>query len=213
MPYYYKREITDLNNTGQQVFRYEIRSEGNVSLEMLAKKVRSRYRTLGEGEIVGIASTLIDAIKESLASGHTVSINELGTFSLGIGLRNEKSMVVAANENEDASEPNARSIGVKTVHFRAAKQLVNEIDKSCQLYREPGGTAHIHRTSLTREQRIQTAIDYINDHGFMRLSDYATLVGVSRAVASRDLSNFVHDSEVPITTDGVRSHKVYIMES
>ncbi len=212
MPYYYKREITDLNNTGQRMFRYEIRSEGSVTLEMLAKKVRSHYRALGEGEVMGIVFNLIEAIKESLASGHTVSIDEFGTFSLGIGLRNEKSMVVADNGESETPEPNARSIAIKSIHFRAAKHMISDIDNKCQLYREPGGTAHIHRSTLTREQRIRLAVDYINDHGFMRLSDYAILTGVSRAVASRHLSDFVHDSAVPITTNGVRSHKLYVLE-
>ena len=36
MPYYYKRKLNDLNGTGKKVFRYEIRSEGNVTLRDLA---------------------------------------------------------------------------------------------------------------------------------------------------------------------------------
>ena len=213
MPYYYKREINDLNGTGKQVFRYEIRSEGNVTLKNLAHQIHKRYRALGEGEAEGIVNSLLEAISEALSEGYTVTLNDFGTFSLGIGLKDEDTMVTMRDDGEPGKEPNARSIGVKTVHFRASKRLVSDIDYRCHnhLFREPGGTAHLHRTQLTREERIQLAVTYIQDHNFMRLGDYAALLHISRAVASRDLQDFVHDPTVPITIDGVRSHKIYVM--
>jgi len=212
MPYYYKREINDLNGTGKKVFRYEIRSEGNVTLRNLAYEVHKRYRALGEGEAEGIVATFLDAIKEALSEGRSVTLDDFGTFSLGIGLKNEDTLVTTSDDDAPGSEPNARSIGVKAVHFRASKRLVSDINSRCRhnLYREPGGTAHLHRTQLTREERIELAVAFINDHNFMRLGDYAALVHISRAVASRDLQDFVRDPAVPITTDGVRSHKIYV---
>lgn len=212
MPYYYKREINDLNGTGKKVFRYEIRSEGNVTLRNLAYEVHKRYRALGEGEAEGIVATFLDAIKQALSEGRSVTLDDFGTFSLGIGLKNEDTMVTTSDDDAPGSEPNARSIGVKAVHFRASKRLVSDIDSRCRhnLFREPGGTAHLHRTQLTREQRIELAVTFINDNNFMRLGDYAALVHISRAMASRDLQDFVHDPAVPITTDGVRSHKIYV---
>lgn len=66
MPYYYKRELNDLNGTGKNVFRYEIRSEGSVTLRELAYEIHKRYRALGEGEAEGIVSSLLDAIREVL---------------------------------------------------------------------------------------------------------------------------------------------------
>ena len=212
MPYYYKREINDLNGTGKKVFRYEIRSEGNVTLRNLAYEVHKRYRALGEGEAEGIVATFLDAIKEALSEGRSVTLDDFGTFTLGIGLKNEDTMVTTSDDDAPGSEPNARSIGVKAVHFRASKRLVSDINSRCRhnLYREPGGTAHLHRTQLTREERIELAVAFINDHSFMRLGDYAALVHISRAMASRDLQDFVRDPAVPITTDGVRSHKIYV---
>ncbi len=212
MPYYYKREINDLNGTGKKAFRYEIRSEGNVTLRNLAYEVHKRYRALGEGEAEGIVATFLDAIKEALSEGRSVTLDDFGTFTLGIGLKNEDTMVTTSDDDAPGSEPNARSIGVKAVHFRASKRLVSDINSRCRhnLYREPGGTAHLHRTQLTREERIELAVAFINDHSFMRLGDYAALVHISRAMASRDLQDFVRDPAVPITTDGVRSHKIYV---
>lgn len=213
MPYYYKRELNDLNGTGKKVFRYEIRSEGNVTLRDLAYEIHKRYRALGEGEAEGIVSSLLEAIREALAEGRTVTLNDFGTFSLGIGLKDEDTMVTTRDDDDPGHEPNARSIGVKAVHFRASKRLIGDIDYRCRhnLFREPGGTAHIHRTQLSREERINVAVKFIEDHNFMRLGDYASLLHISRAMASRDLQNFVRDPAVPITADGVRSHKIYVL--
>lgn len=213
MPYYYKRELNDLNGTGKKVFRYEIRSEGNVTLRDLAYEIHKRYRALGEGEAEGIVSSLLDAIREALAEGRTVTLNDFGTFSLGIGLKDEDTMVTTRDDDAPGHEPNARSIGVKAVHFRASKRLISNIDSLCRhnLFREPGGTAHIHRTQLSREERIHVAVKFIEDHNFMRLGDYAALLHISRAMASRDLQDFVKDPAVPITANGVRSHKIYVL--
>ena len=93
MPYYYKREINDLSGTGKKVFRYEIRSEGVASLSHLAYEVHKRYRALGEGEVEGILMTFLDVVKAALAEGRTVSLEDFGSFSLGIGLKDEDSMV------------------------------------------------------------------------------------------------------------------------
>ena len=213
MPYYYKREINDLNRTGKRVFRYEIRSEGNVTLRDLAHQIHRRYRALGEGEAEGIINSFLEAISESLADGRSVTLDDFGSFSLGIGLKDEDTMVTTRDDNDPGEEPNARSIGVKAVHFRASKRLISDIDHRCRhnLFREPGGTAHIHRTQLTREERIQLAVKFIEEHNFMRLGDYAALIHISRTMASRDLQDFVRDPAVPITTDGFRSHKIYIL--
>lgn len=212
MPYYYKREINDLSGKGQKVFRYEVRSEGVVTQSQLAREIHNRYRSLGEGEAEGIIFTFLEAVKTALARGRTVSIEDFGSFSLGIGLKNADTMLVTHDDEGRGSEPNARSIAVKAVHFRASKRLVGDLNHLCQdtLQREPGGTAHLHRTQLTREERIRLAVKYIEDNNFMRLADYAALLHISRAVASRDLQDFVQDPAVPIIADGVRSHKIYV---
>lgn len=214
MPYYYKREINDLSGAGKKVFRYEVRSEGVINQSQLAREISQRYRALGEGEAEGIVSSLLEAIKAALSEGHTVSLDSFGSFSLGIGLKDAETMVTTRDDDADYSEPNARSIGVKAVHFRASKRLVGDLNARCRhkWQRESGGTAHLHRTQLTREERIRLAVKFIENNNFMRLGDYAALLHVSRAVASRDLQDFVQDPAVPITTDGVRSHKIYVAE-
>lgn len=222
MPYYYKREINDLNGTGKTQYRYEVRSEGCVGLDYLAHIVQRRYRALSEGEVYGIVSSTIDALTNALAEGRSVTLDGLGNFSIGIGLIDKTSKysrwsvheipsAMAQEETEEGgAEPNARSIGVRTVHFKASRDLIGEVDRRCKLKREPGGAAHIRQSPYTRDERIRRALAYIDMNGFMRLDDYARLGGLSRTVASQELRALCADPEAPITSDGARNTKVYV---
>ena len=170
MPYYYKREINDLNGTGKTQYRYEVRSEGRVGLDYLAHVVQRRHRALSEGEVYGIVSSTIDALTSALAEGHSVTLDGLGNFSVGIGLIDRTSMrrrwgfpdipsALAGEETEEGeAEPNARSIGVRTVHFKASPDLIGEVDRRCKLKREPSGAAHIRQSPYTREERIHRVL-------------------------------------------------------
>ncbi|MBQ7496104.1 MAG: hypothetical protein IJT75_10220 [Bacteroidaceae bacterium] len=222
MPYYYKREINDLNGTGKTQYRYEVRSEGRVGLDYLAHVVQRRHRALSEGEVYGIVCSTIDALTSALAEGHSVTLDGLGNFSVGIGLIDRTSMrrrwgfpdipsALAGEETEEGeAEPNARSIGVRTVHFKASPDLIGEVDRRCKLKREPGGAAHIRQSPYTREERIHRALAHIDMNGFMRLDDYARLGGLSRTVASQELRAICADPGSPVTSNGAGSAKVYV---
>ena len=222
MPYYYKREINDLNGTGKTQYRYEVRSEGNVTLDDLAHAVQCRYRALSEGEVYGIVSHTIDALATALAEGRSVTLDGLGNFSIGIGLIDKTSgklrrgypdiptALAPDAQAEDGPEPNARSIGVRTVHFKASRDLIRQVDRRCKLQREPGGTAHIRQSPFTREERIRRALAYIDINGFMRLDDYARLGNLSRTVASEELKALCADPESPINSNGAGNTKVFI---
>ena len=151
-----------------------------------------------------------------------MTLDGLGNFSIGIGLIDKKSpkrrrgtpdipsAIAPVEQSEGGAEPNARSIGVRTVHFKAARDLIREVDRRCKLQREPGGTAHIRQSPFTREERIQRALDYIGINGFMRLDDYARLGNLSRTVASEELKAICADPESPIDSNGAGNAKVFV---
>ena len=74
------------------------------------------------------------------------------------------------------------------------------------------GNFSYHRPTTTREERIGLALGYIREHGFLRLSDYVSLSGLSRTTASRELRELASDKSVPIVAQGRLSHKVYVEE-
>lgn len=209
MPTYYKREIADLNGTGEKQYRYELRSEGAVGTEYIAQRLHSTYRALGKPELVGIIGDVVSAIAETLAEGRTVTIDNMGSFSLSLGLEDYSKDTV---KTQRTGEPNARRICVTNVRFKAQRQFIGEVNNLCRgrLHRDASGPVTLRRPQSTLEERIQLALQHIRQHGFMRLIDYVQLTGLSRTTASKELRTLVRDSSVPITSEGLRTHKVYV---
>lgn len=212
MPKYFKREMPDLRGTGERQYYYAMRSEGAVDTVELVRRMRQTYRVMGEGELLGMVSTMIRTMAEILADGHTVSLDGMGSFSLALGLEDyDKS----TPEQHRGGEPNAKRLKVRDVRFKAQRKWVNDINSRCinRLHRDEQGEHTILRPTTTREERIQLALGHIRKHGFMRLSDYVALSGLSRTTASRELRELADDKSVPITSQGHLSHKVYVEES
>ena len=210
MPYYYKREIPDLNGTGEKQYRYELRSEGTTDLRRLARLAIRRFHSMTEGEVMGLVTVLTEEMAHEMANGRTVSIDGLGSFSLSLGVEHRRSHY----DEEDAAgrETNARSVRVRGVNFRVSSELVNEVDRHCRghLHREGGGPVSLRHSTLSRNERMGMALRHIREHGFLRLADYARLVNVSRTVASLQLRDFHDDPSVPICAQGHGPSKVWV---
>ncbi len=212
MPYYYKREIPDLNGTGERQYRYELRSEGTSDLRQLAERVVRYYRSMTVGEVMGIVTRVVEEMAHEMADGRSVTIDGLGSFAPSLGVEHRRQHY----DEEDAlgHETNARSVRVRGLNFRASRDIIHRVDELCRgrLHREEGGPVTLRQSSLTRDERLRRTLQYIRDHGFLRLADYAQLVGVSRTVASLQLRDFTTDRSVPITAQGRGPSKVWVEE-
>lgn len=212
MAKYFKREIADLNGTGERQYRYEMRSEGAVDTRYIAKQLHRQYRALGEGEIIGIIEGLKNVIAKTLSDGYTVTIDGMGSFSLRLGLEEYSKNTPEVYRK---GEPNASRIKVTDVKFKAQRNYVRDVNSLClgRLRRDVHGLSELRRPQTTREERVQLALQYIREHGFMRQMDYVQLTGLSRTTASKELQALCKDRSVPITAQGLRSHKVYVVTS
>ena len=142
---------------------------------------------------------------ELLGKGHSVTLDGIGTFKATIGLEEDKELdTLDGNE----TKRNARSLRLKGVNFRADKELVKKARKDCQLQRE--GTARIHRSPYTKEQRLNLALEYLEKHGAMKIADYMELTGLSRTTATLELQEFRRDMNSGIDFIGRGSAKVYV---
>lgn len=209
MPTYYKREIADLNGTGERQYRYEVRSQGTLSLRDLAHRMQQNYRALGESEVAGIVNGVVQTLTEALADGNTVNIEGLGSFSLSLGVHDYSSNT---RPEEQQGEANSRRIYVRGVNIKASPELVRRADRLCQgrFRREAGGPVLIRQPRGTREQRIQQALDIIRQRGYMRLNDYAQAMHISPSTASRELKDFCQDDAVPIQTQGRGPGRLFV---
>lgn len=209
MPKYFKREMPDLNNTGERQYYYEMRSEGAIGTAGLVHRMRQRYRILDEGALLGVVDAMIRTMAEVLADGYTVSLDGMGNFSLALGLENYDR---DTPEQHRGGEPNARRVSVRDVRFRAQREWIDDINNQCRhsLYRDVSGTRDLRRPTTTREERISMALDFIRKNGFMRLMDYVELSGLSRTTASRELNELSHDRSVPITFKGRGPSRIWV---
>ena len=86
--------------------------------------------------------------------------------------------------------------------------MVKKARKDCQLQRE--GTARIHRSPYTKEQRLNLALEYLEKHGAMKIADYMELTGLSRTTATLELQEFRRDMNSGIDFIGRGRAKVYV---
>ena len=110
----------------------------------------------------------------------------------------------------DGDEPkrNARSIEVNGINYRADKELVQETNLRCDLRR--GGISRVRKSPFTEEERRTRALDYLDEHPFLRIQDYMAITGLKRSSANRELLRLSSDPASGITVSGYGSHRVYV---
>ena len=108
----------------------------------------------------------------------------------------------------DKPRRNARSLRLNGVNFLADKKLISNANSRCKLTR--AGVSRLCRSSLTKEERLQKALAYLEENGAMRVKQYMALTGLSHTVAARELCEFELDAASGITSMGRLAGKVYI---
>jgi hypothetical protein len=78
---------------------------------------------------------------------------------------------------------------------------------------ERAGESRLHRSPYTQEERLQLALQYLSEHGAMRVVEYMELTGLSRTKAAMELKEFRQDASSGITFIGRGSAKVYVKAS
>ena len=161
---------------------------------------------ISRGEAMSVLTHFAEAVEHFLSRGNSVRIDELGLFSLSLGMKEGKE---AEDGDGEDGRRNAQSICISAVNFRADKRLLRHLNEDCPL--ERGGTSRINRSPYTREQRLQLAKDFMRKHTVMRISDYVSLTRLSATVAGKELREFTQDESSGITSTGRRASLVYIL--
>ena len=107
-----------LDENKKEMFYPRLTGRQNYDLNDVAKMI-SRRSSLTKGDIVATLVSLEEIIPELLASGHTVKLGELGTFSLH----------AKANTSPDESKVTWRSFKGLITRFRAGKALKLRLSK------------------------------------------------------------------------------------
>lgn len=94
------------------------------------------------------------------------------------------------------------------INYRADKELIRETNLRCDLRR--GGISRVRKSPFTEEERRTRALDYLDEHPFLRIQDYMAVTGLKRSSANRELLRLSSDPTSGITLSGYGSHRVYV---
>ena len=207
MAKYIKKEMVDLRGTGDTKAYYRLKTWRKLEHDEFVERCQSLYgRAFSKGMIEGVMSAVCEQLAYEIANGYSVKIDGLGTFGAKLGVRDDKEM---DSFEEDTTKRNAQSIKVKGVSFRADKDFVKEVNWKCDL--ERGGEERLYKPKYSLEERIERARQYLRQHGFMRVTDYASLTGLSNTTASRELRRISTDPASGIISRGRKSAKLYLL--
>ena len=205
MAKYIKQEMTDLSGKGEEKIYYRLQSERNIDFKALAEYVGRHNGMMSKGLVINVMEHVVDAMAELIGKGHSVTIDGLGTFRASLGLEKDK---VMDTFDGDETKRNARSLRLTGINYRADKVLIREANRHCKL--ERAGESRLHHSPYTKEERLKLALQYLEEHGAMRVAEYMELTGLSRTKATLELKEFRQDLSSGITFIGRGSAKVYV---
>ena len=205
MAKYIKQEMTDLSGKGEEKVYYRLQTERNIDFKALAEYVGRHNGMMSKGLVINVMEHVVDAMAELIGKGHSVTIDGLGTFRASLGLEKDK---VMDTFDGDETKRNARSLRLTGINYRADKVLIREANRHCKL--ERAGESRLHHSPYTKEERLKLALQYLEEHGAMRVAEYMELTGLSRTKATLELKEFRQDLSSGITFIGRGSAKVYV---
>ena len=132
MAKYFKQELPDLRNTGEQKFYYRMKVNENIDFDELVRRLTYPGSGLDKGQVVQVIAAIGKQMALEMASGNSVTIDGIGTFRASVGMTMPKELT----DTDTGKETNARSLKVTGVIYRAASQLVRTISSQCTLVRD-----------------------------------------------------------------------------
>ena len=152
-----------------------------VTTKDMAERI-SHACTLHKADVVAVLHALGHELSEALLDGRTVQIDEIGSFSLKLGLKEPKYLEDRVTSND---------VVVKGVSFRACKEL-KEALRGAEIV--SGG--HAVRTLLTREIAERRLRAFFEDHPYIYRSQMESLCECSEYLATKYLNLFVEEGRL-----------------
>ena len=218
---YYKMEQRDSFDMHKTRTVYRLHPSGHFTGKKFIHMVAHR-RGYSESVIQGVLMDVAEELALLLGEGNTVCVPGIGTFSIGVRLKDERRQqledeqdAVAEGTARKASEPNARNIELHHLNFRKNKELFRDIQihfSQQELKRTDGRSGRrITIDDTTQRHRIELAQQYLSEHHYMHIDDYVRLTGLSRTSAQRELRELATYQYSGITIEGRGSHRVYVL--
>ena len=208
MAKYIKQEVPDLHKTGEQKVFYRLKTEHHVDFDEFVHKMCACHSGINRGEALRVLIAASETLAQLLGEGCSVSLDEWGTFKATISLEPNKEM-----DTIEGDEPkrNARSLSLNGVAFQADKKLVRNARSHCKL--ERAGVSRVRRSPYTQKERLQKALDYLEEHKVLKVAQYMELTGQGHTTSACELRVFSRDASSGIVAIGRGSSVVYVKGS
>ena len=143
---------------------------------------RSHATSVNKTDVVAVLSALGHELSEALLDGRTVQVDEIGSFSLKLGLKKPKYFDDRVTHHD---------IEVKGITFRPCKEL-KEAMRGAEIV--SGG--HAVRTLLTREIAERRLRAFFEEHPYIYRSQMEQLCECSEYLATKYLNLFVKEGRL-----------------
>lgn len=205
MARYIKQEVSDFSGKGEKRVFYRMKIEENIDANQFMDEIAYPGSGLSRASVVSVMTAVAEQMARCMANGQSVTLDGIGTFKPKLGVVKSKEV-----DSLEEGEPqrNAQSLEVNGISFRADKKLISNTNRRCRLTR--GGTSRITLAPDEKEKRLAQALHYLDEHPFMRISDYMRITGLKRTSATLELQRFRQDPSCGITFSGWGKHKVYV---
>lgn len=205
MAKYRMEEMNDLHHTGERRLYPRLEIIKQTNLNELAEWI-SGGTTFTPGDIIGVIGALRERMAKFLADGYSVKIDGIGNFTASLKLREGCEPELAESGGK---KHNARSIQIRSVHFRPEKEFVGKINT---LFVPERSRQKSRRSSsaYTLEERLTLARNYLHTAPYLTVADYCRLTGLLRTTAAKELRLYAAVADSGFRASGSGSHRVYV---
>ena len=155
-----------------------------------------------EGVVMATLDALPRALKSILLEGHTCKIDSLGIFSLSLSF-------------DQSQQPQ-----VSRLNLKVDPTFMKELREEARFARTDSDVVAVKPSKGHLEEHLRIVQEWFahhttpaNPHPSLTLSQYATLTGVSRSTASRELKQITTHPEWDITAEGTGNRKVWVKKN
>ena len=92
MAKYIKQEMPNLNGTEEPQVYYRLKTNRNISSKEFVERISRNGSAIDRGEMEGFLIRIADGLAEFLGNGYSVTLDGVGTFKAGLGLKRDKEM-------------------------------------------------------------------------------------------------------------------------
>lgn len=187
---FYIQELPNMHDGEEKVFP-KLSTYNQFDNKKMIKRI-AMEAGINEGVVMATLDAIPKALKNILLEGHTCKIDGLGTFSLSLSFD--------GTMNPQVSRLNLK---VDSEFMRELREKARFTKTNSEIVGVKASKGHI-------EEHLELALQWLCNHPFITLQDYANITGVSTSTASRELKQITENPESAITTEGKGNRKVWV---